>query len=489
MLCGMICRNLPAASRTPSVRWSNIFAGLVALLTVAMATAQDGAETGGKKPQIPGANIRPTGDEDLDRYLKKIDVAKTYVTLSFPDEAPRLVFEANKLPSAMPKQKTQAVGRQVKVQIASNQDSDKLYLVNTQTGNAQSRALGVVRDQTWTVSNDADSEAYEVVVRVTAAGAPIAAAEVTLKDKYREQKKLIDPSAKGDVVFRFVRFGELQVTVNYNSGGNPAAPVKQSFTLERVREEPKPVFTVAVPEAAETVGGAATKPSGSNPGASGAADAGSAEAGKSESKGPVSGSNPLANLLSTLLGLGVIGGLGYAGWRYLQTNPTKVTDTLEKLGADIPKAPDPAAAVDPVPAPPKGPAPVEKIILGADASVDAVSPSSAPYTSPTSADPSVSDFLMGLGSGPRLVDMSGTALDLVDGEKVVGRESTAEFPVVHDTVSRRHATLAVSGGTVTLTDLGSTNGTWVNGRKIDAPTVLNPGDSVRFGGVEYRFEG
>lgn len=475
MLCGMICRNLPAASRTQSVRWSNIVAVCIAAFTVAVAPAQNGD----KKPVVPGANIRPTGDKDLDTYLKKIDVANTYVTLSFPDEAPRIVFEANKLPSDLPKAKTEAVGRQIKVQIASRQDSDKLYLVNTKTGNAQSRPLGMVRDQTWTVSNDADSEAFEVVVSVTAGGAPIAAAEVTLKDKYREQKKLIDPSGKGNVVFRFVRFGELQVTVNYNSAGNPAAPVKQSFTLERLREEAKPVFAVAVPEAAETVGAGASSPS-----KGGDNSASASEESKAENKGPVSASNPLANLFSTLLGLGVIGGLGYAGWRYLQNNPTKVTDTLEKLGADIPKTPDLADNVDPAPAPPKAPAPVEKIMLGADASVDTLTVSPA-----GSGDSAMSDFLVGLGSGPRLVDMSGTALDLVEGEKVVGRESNAEFPVVHDTVSRRHATLAVENGMVTLTDLGSTNGTWVNGRKIDAPTVLNPGDSVRFGGVEYRFEG
>lgn len=476
MLCGMICRTLPADSKVSTVRWSNIFAVLVAAFTVAIAPAQGSSNESGKKPAVPGANIRPTGDEDLDRYLKKIDVANTYVTLSFPDEAPRIVFESNKLPTALPKDKKEAVGRQIKVQIKSRQDSDKLYLVNTQTGNSQSRPLGMVRDQTWTVSNDADSEAFEVVVRVTAGGAPIAAAEVTLKDKYREQKKLLDPGAKGDVVFRFVRFGELQVTVDYNSDGNPAAPVKQTFTLERSREEAKPVFAVAVPESAETVGGTS-----SNSGAKTGGDAAPAE-----NKAPVSASNPLANLLSTLLGLGVIGGLGYVGWRYLQNNPTKVTDTLEKLGADIPKTPDPADMGDPVPAPPKAPAPMEKIILGSDASVDTLSVSPPPSGS---GDSAMSDFLVGLGSGPRLVDMSGTELDLAEGEKVVGRESTAEFPVVHDTVSRRHATLAVADGKVTLTDLGSTNGTWVNGRKIDSPTVLNPGDSVRFGGVEYRFEG
>lgn len=53
-------------------------------------------------------------------------------------------------------------------------------------------------------------------------------------------------------------------------------------------------------------------------------------------------------------------------------------------------------------------------------------------------------------------------------------------------VSRRHLELRDDGGTVTVSDLGSTNGTWLNGAQIDVPVVLGQDDTVRLGGTELR---
>lgn len=68
------------------------------------------------------------------------------------------------------------------------------------------------------------------------------------------------------------------------------------------------------------------------------------------------------------------------------------------------------------------------------------------------------------------------------GTTTVGRES-CDVLLMDGTVSRRHAQIAVEGGQVTVTDLGSTNGTQVNGNRLapNTPTVLSPGDTVRFG--------
>jgi pSer/pThr/pTyr-binding forkhead associated (FHA) protein len=46
-----------------------------------------------------------------------------------------------------------------------------------------------------------------------------------------------------------------------------------------------------------------------------------------------------------------------------------------------------------------------------------------------------------------------------------------------------------SGSTVSVTDHGSTNGSWVNGMKVGGTVSLNPGDQVRFGSIEYQYEG
>jgi pSer/pThr/pTyr-binding forkhead associated (FHA) protein len=52
-------------------------------------------------------------------------------------------------------------------------------------------------------------------------------------------------------------------------------------------------------------------------------------------------------------------------------------------------------------------------------------------------------------------------------------------------VSRRHATLLLLNGTLTVRDHGSLNGTWVNDSRIGAPVALRAGDRLRIGGSEF----
>jgi hypothetical protein len=67
-----------------------------------------------------------------------------------------------------------------------------------------------------------------------------------------------------------------------------------------------------------------------------------------------------------------------------------------------------------------------------------------------------------------------------DGALVLGRESDSELVLAEDLVSRRHAELVVKDGEVTLRDLGSTNGTFVNGQRIKK-VKLAVGDRVLVG--------
>jgi predicted component of type VI protein secretion system len=68
----------------------------------------------------------------------------------------------------------------------------------------------------------------------------------------------------------------------------------------------------------------------------------------------------------------------------------------------------------------------------------------------------------------------------VNGELVVGRED-AGLTIDDDEMSRRHAVLRPTGDGVEIEDLGSTNGTFVNGVKIAQVTRLKGGDSIRLG--------
>jgi len=79
----------------------------------------------------------------------------------------------------------------------------------------------------------------------------------------------------------------------------------------------------------------------------------------------------------------------------------------------------------------------------------------------------------------------GTAVTLEPGRTYsVGRSRECEMHLRETTVSRRHAQLTVSpDGAVVLEDLGSSNGTTVNDRPVNAPVRLGQGDLVRFGRV------
>jgi adenylate cyclase len=70
---------------------------------------------------------------------------------------------------------------------------------------------------------------------------------------------------------------------------------------------------------------------------------------------------------------------------------------------------------------------------------------------------------------------------------VVGRALNSDIPVFDPTISRRHAELACDEDGVHVRDLGSSNGTYLNGTKIDAASVA-PGDIVTFGKVAFRLK-
>jgi len=87
------------------------------------------------------------------------------------------------------------------------------------------------------------------------------------------------------------------------------------------------------------------------------------------------------------------------------------------------------------------------------------------------------------GRGLRLT-IGAEVLSLDGPRHVVGRSRSCDVRLRDDTVSRLHAALVWRGGTLVLEDLGSSNGTWVNGERIMSPRSLVSGDSVRFGSVK-----
>lgn len=68
----------------------------------------------------------------------------------------------------------------------------------------------------------------------------------------------------------------------------------------------------------------------------------------------------------------------------------------------------------------------------------------------------------------------------------IGRDPASGLRLNHETVSRVHAELSRQGGMWVLRDLGSTNGTTVNGRRVIGAAVVREGDQVSFGHMAFR---
>jgi hypothetical protein len=81
----------------------------------------------------------------------------------------------------------------------------------------------------------------------------------------------------------------------------------------------------------------------------------------------------------------------------------------------------------------------------------------------------------------------GVAYDLSDGA-VLGRGDEVDIQLEDSFASTSHARLVPQGDVVVLEDLGSTNGTYLNGEPLRGPQPLHVGDRIRIGDSEFTFE-
>ncbi len=82
---------------------------------------------------------------------------------------------------------------------------------------------------------------------------------------------------------------------------------------------------------------------------------------------------------------------------------------------------------------------------------------------------------------------TGGPTPLQEGENLIGRDPASVVVLDGLRVSRHHARLVVSSGTAIVEDLGSKNGTVLNGKGLSAPTSLSDGDVIEIGGVAFTF--
>jgi hypothetical protein len=380
-------------------------------------------------------------------------LAQSAVTLRFPAAGERAVWVGPHPLASLPADPDVAKGLEVAVPVNRAQRTHRLYVWDRAAGNLAAFPVADLPEAQLQVRPEDFRLIAQVEVRVESAGQPVSAAQVRLGDGARTHERLIDPSSEGVARFVAVAPGEAKVTVNYVREGEPADPVTQIFPLPLERPAPVTSLTVSVPGPVATL---------EPPGAAEPA----AEA------PPAPTRNPIGGFLVYLLALAGALGLGFLVMKFFKDNPDRVTPHLERLGVQIPK-PEDAEPDDPPPvAVPSQPAPPEKIMLG-DAAPSPVPPVAAST----------------LVASPRLVSEGGERIDIPDGELPVGRDEPLGGGIQGETtVSRRHAVLVRTADRVAVRDEGSTNGTFVNGVRIEAETPLRPGDQVQFGSVRLRYE-
>ena len=80
-----------------------------------------------------------------------------------------------------------------------------------------------------------------------------------------------------------------------------------------------------------------------------------------------------------------------------------------------------------------------------------------------------------------IADRKPRRVALGDGRHVVGRGKDCAVAIDDMTLSRRHAALVVRGGAVTVADLDSLNGTFIDETVVHGPTEVGVGETVTFG--------
>lgn len=85
------------------------------------------------------------------------------------------------------------------------------------------------------------------------------------------------------------------------------------------------------------------------------------------------------------------------------------------------------------------------------------------------------------------IEGASTEVELKPGPNVLGRSGTCQVPIKDASLSREHCKITLAGAAATLNDLGSMNGTSVNGQKVKEHT-LRPGDLIKIGKTLIHFE-
>lgn len=354
-------------------------------------------------------------------------------------------------------------GQAVELEITDEQRAQTLSVHNLTSGTVATKEVGLIlAEGSWNVVPEDFDSIYRVQVRVIDSGGSVESGAVRLMTSAGESTRLVSLENGGAVEFFNVPIGSMRVQVLYQVGTEDFSTPVQTFNLEQdletAREFTIDLNTEPVPEADPTEPEATA----------------SGEAGEADEAAPEG-----TTFLGMLVGLVVLGGIGVVAYWFFFKYPQK-EEMLKKAGLLTPDGtPDAHTPSGTGTSTPNAPKPAEKIVIeGAEPQrIGAGGAAAAPTTAH-------------LTPNPRLTSKDGSVHMIPDDIIEAGRDDSCGIALVgEDSVSRRHARIIrTEEGQTIIEDLGSTNGTFVNGEKIAQPTKVLPGDTVQFGQLVLTYE-
>lgn len=334
----------------------------------------------------------------------------------------------------------------------------------------------------------------EVDISIQQGSAPIGSASVTLMAK-TQQIALLDRSMKGIAKFYGVKIGPISVKIVYNEDGASqtmtqtlAAIGSHTGSAQIIQTAVPGNSTSGVPAVAST-SGAASPPN------SPATTSGSTAQGTKAPK-HATVQEAFGKLMQMIIGVAIVAGLIYGGYWLIKKDPKAISEKLRALGAPIPadfnSQNDPNTNFASVTSPPPVTPVAQPQIVLQDAAPTPVSSASGatPISSPSYASSSPTPAASTeFGEKPRLVRDNGEDWVIQEGTSLIGREPGLAVSLVDEsTLSRKHGEFTRSGAQISYVDLGSTNGSFCNGQKVDSSVSLKPGDVLQLGKVVFKME-
>ncbi len=395
------------------------------------------------------------------------------VTLDFGADGTRRVWQRDAAESAEVGTPVSVTGVSAEIEVTPGRI---VGVYDEATGKAAEKpADDILKSKSWKLAANDFNRLGRLEVTVVYELQPVSAGNVVVSVAGEQRTALLTPGDKGKIEFWNLPLKPLTISFITKFDGREVKTPAMSMNPSPGKDGMK--VNLPVSEQVDVVS-ATGSAAGESPGNGANGDKPAAGADEKSKETP-RGANPFGTLVSLVIGLAILAALGSGVYMYFKGSPDQAKDLLKKAGLD-PDAADQAAQAQAQAAP--APKPMQKIVLD-DAAPTPLQQGAAAVAGAIGA---VQDAV-GMHAY-KLVGTNGEEYDIRGGEYKIGREGADISFGADSGVSRSHAVISRTSSGVTITDLGSTNGTYVNGVKIVQTTELKAGDLLILGTIRLRCE-